>query len=64
MMCSEVDRRARRDCPRQCVADHGMHKDAPRNPNPKPTKTPTALSAELQKWLTAKQPWAGGERGA
>jgi hypothetical protein len=26
---SDVDRRAKRYAPKQCVADHGMHKDAP-----------------------------------
>lgn len=29
---SEIDRRAKRYAPRQCVSDYGMHKDAPEKP--------------------------------
>lgn len=37
MRHSQVDRRARRTVPVQCVADHGMHRDAPRvRPAPSP----------------------------
>jgi hypothetical protein len=28
MRHSEVDKRAKRNAPRQCVSDYGMHKDA------------------------------------
>jgi hypothetical protein len=51
MMRSDIDKRANRDCPRQCMSDYGMHKDAP--PKKVKTKTPTALKAELEKWLAA-----------
>lgn len=34
MMWSEIDRRAKRDSPRQCLSDHGMHKDADAAPAP------------------------------
>lgn len=29
MIRSEIDKRAKRTVPRQCVSDYGMHKDAP-----------------------------------
>lgn len=35
MMWSEVDRRAKRTVPRQCLSDHGMHKDAEAMPIPR-----------------------------
>jgi hypothetical protein len=53
MTRSDIDRRAKHDCPRQCVSDHGMHKDAPARRSKKP-KLQTALGAELTKWLAAK----------
>jgi hypothetical protein len=28
MRHSEIDKRSKRNAPKQCVADHGMHKDA------------------------------------
>ena len=31
---SEIDKRAKRTVSRQCVADHGMHKDAPERSAP------------------------------
>jgi hypothetical protein len=52
MMRSEIDRRAKHDCPRQCVADHGVHRDAPVRLPTKP-KPQTALGAELARWLAA-----------
>jgi hypothetical protein len=51
MMRSEIDKRAKRYAPVQCVSDYGMHKDAP--PKKVKTKTSTALQAELEKWLAA-----------
>jgi hypothetical protein len=53
MMRSEIDRRAKRYAARQCVADHGMHKDAPpRKTRRESTKT-SQLKAELERWLAA-----------
>lgn len=28
MRHSQIDKRAKRNCPKQCVSDYGMHKDA------------------------------------
>ena len=53
MTRSEVDRRAKRDVPQQCVSDYGMHKDAPPRKLKKP-KRQTAMGAELAKWIAAK----------
>jgi hypothetical protein len=53
MTRSEIDRRAKHDCPRQCVADYGMHRDAPPRRMKKP-KRQTAMGSELTKWLAAK----------
>jgi hypothetical protein len=53
MTRSDIDRRAKRYAPRQCVSDHGMHKDAPVK-GPKKPKPQTALGAELTRWLEAK----------
>jgi|HubBroStandDraft_4_1064222.scaffolds.fasta_scaffold2633499_1 hypothetical protein len=52
MTRSDVDRRANHNRPRQCISDHGMHKDAPVR-RPKKPKPQTALGAELTKWLAA-----------
>jgi hypothetical protein len=55
MTRSDIDRRAKRYAPMQCVSDYGMHKDAPVR-GPKKPRPETALGSELAKWLAANAP--------
>lgn len=68
MRWSEIDKRARRTVPKQCVSDHGMHKDAdnvvafkPRVADKGTSVTHMPLREELilvtRRWLSGRGPF-------
>jgi hypothetical protein len=59
MIRSDVDRRAKRYAAKQCVADHGMHKDAPARKAK--IRKPTALRPELDRRLRTDEPRLPGK---